>query len=218
MKLRACFLCTLAVCAPSGACTSNEPARAEVVRASPQQASSATAQSVPRVPAADAFTIASYPGGYALVGNSATCTATMLGRGPTERWEYQVGECGGTLYVAVAPNSVGFARSATELVAFAPDGKRAWAASIGRLPAELSQPAVTLDSMVVAVASPNTVVAYRSDGTQAWTFKVDGEEKIVTSPKRSEAEGALVVTSAAVYTIAPDGQVRWRNTFAPPPK
>src|SRR5688572_22098741 len=196
---RACLLCALCVSSLVTACTNDQTVRAEVIKTTPEKPSAAPAAPPPPH---DTFEMASYPGGTALTSSSATCKVTMLGRGRAERWEYSVGDCGGILFVAVAPNSVAFARSATELVAFAPDGKRPWAASVGRDPAGLARPAVTLDSLVVTVTSPSTVVAYKADGGQAWSFKVEGEEQIVTSPTRSEAEGALIVTNAAVYTIA----------------
>jgi hypothetical protein len=206
----------VALCSVQVACTKEEPAHADVLKPAAEPAKPASAASPVDTNRAAVASLTSYPSGYALVGRAAECRVSMLGRAPTERWEYVVGDCGGVLNVAVAPNSTAFARSATELIAFAPDGKRAWTTNVDKVQPELSELTVTLDSMVIAVSSPNTVVAFRSDGTAAWTFKLEGEEHIASSPHRSEAEGALVTTNAAVYALGADGAVRWRNTLAAP--
>jgi hypothetical protein len=143
------------------------------------------------------------------------CRLTQIGRGPDDRWEVRLGGCGGVLDATIAPNSMAIARTAAELVAISADGKRIWSVSAPQVAPELAEPAALLDSVVVAATSPSAMVAYRPDATEAWTFRLDGDERFVAAPRRSETEGAIVISNGAVYAIAPDGTVRWRNTLEP---
>lgn len=170
----------------------------------------------PLAPPADRndLTAATYPNGNALVARVEDCALAMLGPGAEEHWVRRAGsDCGGILQIAVAQNSQAFARTATELRAFAPNGDPIWTAAVDRVPPSLAAPAVAPDSSVIVVGSSRTALAFNPDGERIWTFKIDGDEKIIASPVGRPTEGVLVFTTAAVYALAPDGTVRWRSPF-----
>ncbi len=156
--------------------------------------------------------LASFPGGAALVVDPKACELSMLGEQPGRRWTRSIGRCNGVLDAVVAPNSFAYARTATELVALAPDGAERWRTAVGATPIArvLARPAATLDSLVVVAVSPRALAAFKPDGKTAWRFEVEGGESLVTAPEGSGTEGVLLVTSAAAYSVGSDGTLRWR--------
>jgi hypothetical protein len=204
---------------PLPSITARSVAPAQVVNApaaSPAQAVNAPAASPPKrnlEPNHPELYATSYPNGNLLIGRSRECVVEMLGPG-TERWFKRLdGDCGGGIRVAVAPNSQAFARTATELHAFAHDGALLWSVPVEHVPDELAAPAVTPDSSVVTARSPRSVAAFDPEGKEVWTFSIEGAERLAASPVGRPTEGLLIVTNEAAYAIAPDGTVRWRSPF-----
>lgn len=157
--------------------------------------------------------LAGYPNGYAVVGLGDRCELVMRGIAPEDGWTRQLKGCDGMLEVSAASNSNAYARTPTRLYAFDPKGKLLWDVKVEPVPEALLTPDALLDSSVVTLESRNLVVAYSPTGERAWTFKIDGEEKITAAPIASRTEGTLVVTNAAVYAIGADGNIRWRGPF-----
>jgi hypothetical protein len=154
------------------------------------------------------------PNGTVIVANAAACTVSLVGRdGP--RWTRMLPSCNHVMEVAVAADSMVYARTERLLVAFANDGTEAWKMALGEVvPSALVLPATTRNSLVVVAVSPSSITAYTAAGTQAWNMRLPSDEAMTEAPIASLTEGLVLVTSSATYFVGGDGTMRSRHPHA----
>jgi outer membrane protein assembly factor BamB len=115
--------------------------------------------------------------------------------------------------LAIALNSVTYARGAKGIYAALPEGRWLWSKplesrSFMKSPAADSP--VSLTDSCVALVVGNEIVRFDNAGTVRWRFPVP--EGHVTGKLVAGMDGSLVAaTTAGLLSITPDGAVGWRR-------
>jgi hypothetical protein len=119
--------------------------------------------------------------------------------------------------LAVALNSVTYARGAKGIYAALPEGRWLWSKPLGGrsfLKSRATDSPVSLSDSCVALVVGNEIVRFDNAGAERWRFRVP--EGHVTGKLVATMDGSLIAaTTASILSLTGDGAVGWRRTHHP---
>jgi outer membrane protein assembly factor BamB len=155
--------------------------------------------------------VLAYPNGSIVTTDPKTCRIALV-RDGTQRWDHELGGCGGLLEASVTMDSTLYVRDLKNLSSFDPEGALRWAVRLTDAPPQntLATPAELADSRVALATTAKSVVVYERDGRVSWTFSPPSDETLAAAPVGMKTEGIILVTNRAAYYLSSAGEVRWR--------